>query len=128
MNKNFSIKDAVFFELFGETLDARELISLVFNPSNTDMIEMLWKVNGSNRQLKILFSEVQDFSIKGRDQDYSQQSGKMLAIAGFTDGKLNDAEPELYVEPTVEMNYLTFVMHDALTIFVKAENASMKWV
>lgn len=128
MKKNFSVKDAVFFEFAGETLDARgdcELLSVEFRPGAAASVEMNWRVHGSNRPLQILFSQVNNFVIKGRDEEYPLQSGVTLGIAGFSCVSLS-ADLELFVEPTPEMNYMTFVMDDESAIFIEAETAVMR--
>lgn len=126
MNRNFSIRDAVFFELSGETMDLCELLSVGFRPGGFPSVEMLWMIPSSNQQLQILFSQVQDFMIRGRDEEYPLQSGATLSIAGFSNGDPDLTEPELYEEPTREMNYMTFVMDDRSAFAIKAATANMR--
>lgn len=126
MNRNFSIRDAVLFELSGEILDVCELLSVGFRPGSFPTVEMLWRVGSSNQQLQIIFSQVQDFIIRGRDEEYPSQSGAALSIVGFSNGDPDLTEPELYVEPTHEMNYITFVMNDRSAFAIKAGSANMR--
>ena len=128
MNKNFSVKDAVFFELKNETLDARELVSVTFHPGTFPSVEMLWVISASNQRLQILFSNTRSFIIKCRDEEYPLQSGATLSIAGFSRGYVDTAEPELYLEPTYDMSYMTFVMPDKSAFFISADTVLMRWV
>jgi hypothetical protein len=126
MNRNFSIRDAVFFELSGEALDVAGLLSVGFRPGISASVEMAWQIAGSNRQLQILFGQVEDFIIRGRDEEYPGQSGSSLSIAGFSNGNPNPNEPELFLEATPENNYMTFVMGDRSVLAVKAAKADMR--
>ena len=126
MNRNFAITNAVFFEFCGETIDARELLLVRFQPGQVPAVEMLWKIQGSNQQIEVVFHQVTDFKISGRDEGYPPESGAMLGIAGFSDGNPDTLEPELYLEPTSEMNYITFFMNDRSSISIKANAASMR--
>jgi hypothetical protein len=129
MNRNFAIKDAVLFEFLGEVLDLRsecELASVHFQPGIVSSVEMLWSISGSNQHLQILFTQVHCFLVKERDQEYPLQSGVTLLIAGFSSRNLPDFQPELYVEPTYEMNYMTFVMNDSSAFLIKAESGVIR--
>lgn len=126
MNRNFSIRDAVFFELSGEVLDVCELLSVGFRPGSFASVEMIWGIARSNQQLQILFSQIQDFIVRGRDEEYPGQSGSSLGIAGFSDGNPDPVEPELFLEPAQDNNYMTFVMEDRSAFAIKAGNAIMQ--
>lgn len=126
MNRNFFIRDAAFFEFSGEVLDVCQLLSVEFRPGSSPSAEMAWGIQGSNRQLRILFSQVEDIIVTGRDEEYPARSGSTLVIAGFSHGKPDPVQPELYLEPTHEMNYMTFVMADRAAYAIKAAAATMR--
>lgn len=128
MNKNFSVRDAVFFESSDDTFDIRgdcELIEVQYRPGISASVEMIWKIRNSNQHLQMLFTEVRDFIFRGRDTDYPAQSGTMLGIAGFS-GRDIDETLTLYVEPEHDMSYMTFVMDDMSAVLIDAEKAVLR--
>ena len=129
MKKNFAIRDAVVFECSDKKFDLRgdcSLVSVEFYPSFSSSVEIKWKVEQSNHHIFMMFSSVEDFIVRGRDSEYPPESGTMLAIAGFSDGAPCRGGEQLYVEPTQEMNYMSFVMDDMSAIFVKAGSVIME--
>lgn len=131
MKKNFNIRDGIIFEFSQEILDMRggcELISVTFCPGNSSTVEIKWKIERSNQLVYIIFSSVEDFIVRKRDAEYPLESGAMLAIAGFRDGVSCEREDQFYLEPTQEMNYMTFFMDDMSAILVRADSAIMRRV
>ena len=129
MKKNFGIKDAVLFEWSGEIIDIRgecELLSVEFRPGNSPSVEIKWKIEQSNQQIHMIFNSVEDFIFRGRDTEYPLESGAMLLIAGFNDGVNRGSEDQFYVEPTQEMNYMSFAMDDRSVILVRADSVIMR--
>lgn len=129
MKKNFVIKDGVLFEFSGEVLDLRgdcNLVSVEFQTGVSPCVRMHWGIQGSNQQIQILFSSVEDFIVIGRDPEYPPESGTMLKVAGFSSGTSGVDEGEFYVEPTQEMNYMSFVMDDISSFLVKADSISIR--
>jgi hypothetical protein len=88
----------------------------------------LWRISGSNQQIKLVFDRVTDFIVKGRDPAYPVESGAMLALAGFTDGSSFAPDGEFYVEPSPGIGYLSFLMNDMSAFLVEAGSATMRRV
>lgn len=131
MKKDFTIKDAVFFEIQDETIDVRgdcRLISIAFLPGDTSSAEIRWAIQNSNQQLHMKFSLVEDFIVSGRDAEYPASSGSVLAIAGFTGGLEAVGDGQFYVEPTEDRGYMSLSMNDGSAIFVKAESVIIRRV
>lgn len=129
MDKNFAITDAVLFDISGEIFDIRaqcQLLNIKFWPGSSSSLEMVWSIDGSNEQFSILFSQVQNFMIKERDEGYPLESGRMLKIAGFTQGHVNFQNCWLHPEQEDDADYLAFVMDDSTTILVKAGTANAR--
>ena len=131
MNKNFAIKDAVIFEFGAEIIDLRgdcELVSVNYHPGEDSLVKLKWSIDGSNQNIEMVFSAVENFMIKGRDSAYPQQSGVMLAIAGFTDGTSCGGDDKFYLDASQEMNYMSFLMDDMSTFLIKSESATIRRV
>lgn len=128
MNKNFSIEYAQCFVVSDERSDVRELLSLRFQPGPSASIEIIWALCGSNERAQISFSNVHDFVVKGRDQEYPIESSAMLKIVGFSNGRLDAADQELYLEAVTDVDYMTFIMDDASAILIRAETAILQRV
>jgi hypothetical protein len=129
VKKNFVVKDAVLFGFSGEMIDLRgdcELASVNFYPGKSPSVEVKWDIQRSNHQVHMIFSSVEDFIVRSRDVAYPAESGAMLAIAGFSDGVSCGSDDQFYVEPTQEMNYMSFVMDDRSVILIKAGSAIIR--
>jgi hypothetical protein len=125
MKCNFLIKDAVFFEVSGKVLDKLNLVGIEVFRGTAQAVKTRWQVPCSNQQVIITFTEVTDFIVKGRDRQYPLESGIMLRIAGYSQGNIDEID-DLYITPSFDFAYMTFVMEDASAFLIKAETASLQ--
>jgi hypothetical protein len=131
MNKNFTIKDAVFLQFDNQLIDLRgecKLQKVIVFPGKSSSIELRWDIDHSNQQVQILFNYVSDFLVTARDREYPAECGSTLAILGFCDGAWPKSEDTLYIEPTFEIDYMSFIMDDRSAYLIKADSAFVRLV
>lgn len=130
MIKNFSIRDAVTFD-FPTEINLRnncELLSVTINVVSQPSVEMNWKIINTNRSLRIIFTGLEDFEVRGRDPEYPCKSARVLGIAGFCSKSTYTYDNDFYVDSDNEMNYLAFVMDDRSAYLIKSEKGQMEIV